>query len=356
MSSTPDYNPMLIRSKVNQPDRVFANSSDDTSNTAGSGFSEFTARFQTPILGAKRLQLLRTTIPNAVVQIPDYQLCFWYYRLPTATTTPTVTYLQNVRLYPSNWQLTSSKGGTLNRFITGGQDFVNLLNTAAGSYSTIGTGDDADANPYYVAGDITFTWDSVRNQITFKGNTGTNYYCAAGYNDPVVITAQNAGTIVMYNVVGSTSLSNVTIQPQVPGYTLNLRVGYGMSGQGLVNQGTQGNPLYANITNRAYVNATTVPVDSYPNLVYTGSVYLYADIIPGSSLGSGGQHNLLAVVPVSGPQFAVTNYVAATLTWLSKVSGDTIYDLRINMRDDANQPYVLPDNATVNVELGIHYD
>ena len=341
----------MIRSKVNQPDRVFANSNDDVSNPPTAGFYEFTARFQTPILGAKKIQLLRTTIPNAVVQIPDYCGCFWYYRVASATTVPTINQLWNVRLYPSNWQISSN--GTKNRFITGGQDLVNLLNTAAA------VGGDATANNPFWNGsggaDVVFSWDSTRNQITFAGTGiggGSQYYAAAGYNDPLVTTAINAGGIVMANPVGG----GATVQPLVVGSTLNLRVGYAMSGNtALATQGTQGLPVFANLTNRAYIAASAVPVDSYPNLVYTGSVYLYADIIMGSSLGSANQHNLLAVVPVSGPQLAVTNYVAATLTWLSKLNSDTLYDLRISMYDDNNQPYVLPDNAVVNVELGVSY-
>lgn len=340
---------MTIRSKVNQPDRVFANSNDDLSNGPTVGFSEFTARFQTPILGAKKLQLLRATIPNAVVQIPDYQCIFWYYRVATATSVPTINNLWNVRLYPSSWQIASN--GTRNRYVTGGQDLVNLLNTAASS-----GGDATGNNPFWTAGDVVFSWDSTRNQITFAGTGvggGSQYYAAAGWNDPLVLSAQAAGTVLMANPIGG----GTTPQPQVQGVTLNLKVGYAMSGNGSAwaSQGTQGVAALANLTNNAYVAAAAVPVDSFPNLVYTGSIYLYADIILGSSLGSGKQHNLLAVIPVSGPQLAVTNYVAATLTWLSKINGDTIYDLRIEMRDDNNQPYVLPDNAVVNVELGIHY-
>jgi hypothetical protein len=34
---------------------------------------------------------------------------------------------------------------------------------------------------------------------------------------------------------------------------------------------------------------------------------------------------------------------------------DTLTDLNIEMRDDANQPYVLPDNAVINLELAFHY-
>ena len=276
---------MIVRSKVNQPDRVFINSSDDPNNATAAGFSQFTAIFQTPILAARRCQLLRATIPNALVNIPDYQLVFWYYSLASATATPSDTNLFCVRLYPSTWQIPSGTLGTNNRCITGGQDFVNLLNSAAQN-------DNTTNNPYWAAtsgGDVIFSWNATYNQITFTGNNAGRYYCAAGYNDPLVIAAQQgkgvtvAAPITMQNAVGG----GTTPQPYALGYTLNLRVGYAFSGQTLANQGTQGNPLYANLTNQAYLKGTTVPADSFPNLVYTGSVYLYSPIVSGSSLGSG---------------------------------------------------------------------
>jgi hypothetical protein len=90
-------------------------------------------------------------------------------------------------------------------------------------------------------------------------------------------------------------------------------------------------------------------------LVYTGSVYLYSDIVAGSSIGSGAQHDLLAVIPNNTAPLGVIQYVAATLTWLTKVP-DTVYEINIRMFDDANQPFNLGDNAVVNVELGIGYD
>lgn len=339
----------MIRTRVNAPERVFLNSSDDPRTTGDQGFSKFNCTFDTPILGAKKTMMLRATIPMAQVNIPDYMLTFWYYSLPAATSTPGTVSLRCVRLYPSYYQAPAGLGTayTKNRFFSDPADFVTQLNIAA----TAG-GDNITYNPYWVAGDVTFAYNATTKQITFTGNTAGRYYCPAGWNDPIVVAALD--DITMPNLSGT----GTTIQPFAPGYTLNLRVGYAMSGQATgypVNQASGFNPIYADLTNTTYATGTAVPVDSYPNLVYTQCIYLYSNIVAGVSLGSGNQHNLLAVVPSNAPQLGVVQYSALTVNMMSKMV-DTIYEISIDMRDDANQPFTLPDNAQVNLELAFLYE
>lgn len=341
----------MIRTRVNNPERVFLNSSDDGGNTTNFGFSDFTCTFDTPILGAKKTMMLRATIPNAQINIPDYQCCFFYYSLPTATTAPSDSFLRVVRLYPSTYVPPAALGTayTKNRFFSDPADFVTQLNTAAAA-----GGDNATYNPYWIAGDITFSYNATTKQISFTGNSAGRFYAPAGWNDPIVTAAMANGTIVM------PSTANIAVtyrQPLLPGWTLNLRVGYAMSGTSFGPQLTQVGqvPKYANLTHVAYANGTAVPVDSYPNLVYSQCVYLYSNITAGVSLGSNKQHNLLAVVPVNAPQLGVIQYSALTVNMLSKLV-DTIYEITIQMRDDANQPFTLPDSAQVNLELAMIYE
>ena len=333
------------KSRVNQPERVFLNSSDDPQWANTQLFNIFTCTFDTPILGAKRTQLLRATIPNAQVNIPDYQLVFWYYNLPTANTAPSAATLKCVRLYPSQWvpavgYTTYSK----NRFFADPADFVTALNVAAAA-----GGDLLANNPYWQSGDITFAYNATTKQISFTGNSAGRFYAAAGYNDPNIVAAIAAGTIVVPNYNGGFSA-----QPMIPYWDLNLRVGYALSGQSFAQQGVQGNPLYANLTNQTFAAGTAVPADSFPNLVYSQCVFMYANVVAGSSLGSGRQHNLLSVIPVNAPQLGVIQYVATTVNWLTKVP-DNIHEITIELRDDANQPFLLPDSAQVNIELGFYY-
>lgn len=338
----------MIRTRVNNPERVFLNSSDDGRNTTDYGFSQFTCTYDTPILGAKKTMMLRATIPNAQINIPDYQLTFWYWSLPTATSTVGTVSLRCVRLYPSYYQPPSGfTAYTKNRFFTDPADFVSQLNIAAAA-----GGDNATYNPYWVAGDITFSYNATTKQITFTGNTAGRFYAPAGWNDPIVNASLDDITMP--------STANIAVtytQPFVQGFTLNLRVGYAMSGTSFGPQLTQVNqiPSYADITHVAYAAGTAVPVDSFPNLVYSQCVYLYSNIVAGVSLGSGGQHNLLAVVPSNAPQLGVIQYTALTVNMMSKLV-DTIYEITVQMRDDANQPFVLPDSAQVNLELAMVYE
>ena len=293
--------------------------------------------------------LLRASIPNAQVNIPNYALEFFYYNLPTATTAPSIATLKCIRLYPSDYQAPAALGTafTRNRFFSDPADFVTVLNTAAAA-----GGDNVTYNPYWTAGDITFSYNATTKQITFVGNTAGRFYAPAGWDDPNITTA--AANITMPNFSGV----GTTVQPSLINYTMNLRVGYAMSGQASgsqYNRGATPTLNFADLTNTAYANGTAVPADSYPNLVYSQCVYLYSNITAGVSLGSAGQHNLLAVVPSNAPQFGVIQYTALTVNMMSKLA-DTIYEITVEMRDDANQPFSLPDNAQVNLELAFVYE
>lgn len=341
----------MIRTRVNNPERVFLNSSDDGRNTTNFGFSEFTCTYDTPILGAKKTMMLRATIPNAQVNIPDYQLVFYYYQLPTATTPVSAIYLKAVRLYPANYVAPAALGTayTKNRYFSDPADFVSQLNTAASA-----GGDNVLYNPLWTAGDITFSYSATTKQITFTGNTAGKFYAPAGWNDPIVIASQSAGNIV---IPSTANIATTYPQPYAVNWTLNLRVGYAMSGTSYGPQVLQVNqiPQYADLTHVAYANTVAVPVDSFPNLVYSQCVYLYSNIVAGVSLGSGGQHNILAVVPSNAPQLGVIQYTALTVNMMSKLV-DTIYEITVSLRDDANEPFTLPDSAQVNLELAMVYE
>ena len=105
------------------------------------------------------------------------------------------------------------------------------------------------------------------------------------------------------------------------------------------------------------VEAGGVPIvaDSYPNLVRTQCIYLYSNIAVASAMGSNGRHNLLCVIPVNSPALGVTNYTALTINFFTKVANEHIQNINIEMLDDANQPYTLPDNAQVNLEIAFSY-
>ena len=339
----------VVRTRVNQPERLLVRSDDDTTNPNKAGFNQFQVNLPTPILDAKRCQIIRVTIPNVQLQIPDYQLVFWYHALATANTAPSALTLRAVRLFPSYYQAPAGLAytPTRNRYITDPNDFATLLNVAASA-----GGDAVGVNPYWVAGDVTFAYDATRKQMSMTGNNAALFYTPAGYSDPFVLAAIAGGTIVCPTYANAA----VTFaQPLLAQYTLNLRVGYAMSGLATGQQSfAGGNRLYANIVNAAIPGATAVPADSYPDLVYTNHIALYASFITSSSLTSNNKHNLLAVVPTQAISLSLNNYIAATSNLLTKLS-QTINVVTIEMRDSADQPFNLPDNASVDIEVSFSY-
>jgi len=350
--------PLSPLNTVNTPDRFCLDSYADPEKSASNNYSSFNNNLGVAILNAKQLHLLRATIPNVQLQIPNYSLVFYYYQLPTATTVPTSTHLRAVRLYPSDYVPPSGfTAYTKNYYFTDPSVLVTALNAAASS-----GGDNATYNTLWGyntgssgAADIVFTYSSTTKQITWYGNTATYYYANAGCQDPIVLAAQaNAALITTYNFDTSTS-----IQPYVLGFTLNCRVGYALPGTVPAPQsfGAAIANSIANLTGKPRANGSTnpVPADSYPNLVYTQAIYLYSSMIGSQGLANYGRKNLVAVIACDQPAFGVIQFIGSYNGGESHPVPNELYSVVIEMRDDANQPYVLPRSANVNIEFAIDY-
>jgi hypothetical protein len=164
----------------------------------------------------------------------------------------------------------------------------------------------------------------------------------------------------MANAVGG----GTTVQPFVANNYLNHRVGYCMSGLEFANQGTPGTAAYACLTNRAIVggaSATTnaVPVDNFPNLVYTGNIYMYTSIVmnSGNAGNNAANKNLLAVIPASdAPNFGYIQFQPNNNAVYATKLPETINRVDIQLFDDANQPYIIGDNAYISVLFGLNYN
>ena len=344
-----------MANRILQPDLIEVNSYNDPT-TPYLTYS-FVNDMNTAVINPKRLTLIKATIPVSTVQLPDYSLCFFYHRLASATTAPSTASLKAVRLFPRTYVAPSglSYTPTLNRFITGGADFVNLLNTAAAA-----SGDDNVSNPLWISGDIVFTWNATTQQITFRGTNASFYYTNAGNLDPLIPATLALYPITTTNAVGG----GTTVQPFVANNYLNHRVGYCMSGLEYANQGTPGLAAYACLTNRAIQggsSATTnaVPVDNFPNLVYTGNIYLYTSIVmnSGNAGNNAANKNLLAVIPASeAPNFGFIQFQPNNNSVYATKLPETINRVDIQLFDDANQPYIIGDNAYVSILFGINYN
>ena len=119
--------------RLNQPDRVSVDSFMDTTTQTNGQFYTFVNHApNTALVGAKKIHLLKATIPYIQLPLPSYQLVFYYYKLPNATTVPSANYLKAVRLYPYDY--TPPPAFTAfykNEFFQTPQDLVGALNLAS---------------------------------------------------------------------------------------------------------------------------------------------------------------------------------------------------------------------------------
>jgi hypothetical protein len=336
--------------RVNQPDRISVDAfADTTTGTNGQYFTFVNTSPNTTLVGAKKIHLLRASIPYIQLPLPSYQLVFYYYKLPTATTVPAAQYLKAVRLYPQGYiPPTGFTAYTPNEFIQTPQELVDLLNQAASA-----GGDNIGTNTLWTADDVTFYYNTSTNQISFEGTSSGSFYCNAGYNDPIVQASQASTAINVYNQDTTTSQ-----QPYALGYTLNLRCGFAMDG---VNRPRGSGTNFvanscANLAGRPFQGLLYIFADSYPDLNYTSCVYLYSNIVANSGYGSVNKKNLLGIVPMNVPLGGVATYDGhSSPAYATKVASE-IYSVDVEMRDDANQPFNLPDSANVNLEISILYE
>jgi len=334
----------MLKTRVNNPNRVFISSNDDNSiggstNNQNGMYNQFTVRLQTPILNAKKSQLLRCSIPNIPatgVNIPDYALVFSY----TVNTGATV-YTRCIRLMPSNW-VPPLVGNVLasmptNRYFTDPSDLVIALNQAAAN-------DSATFNPSFVANDVSFSYNNTTKVISMTGaNSGYTYYPNGWADTNLFNFTGGAPTVPVYAYNGTTNTTTYT-QPTLAQYPLNLRLGFTLP-NATPNNGTS---QYSNVGGVATI------FNSFPNLVYTQSIALYADYVAGNTLTSSNKHNLLTCISVNAGPFGVIQHMVVTNNYLTKIPTD-LYEITLAMFDDNNQPFYLPDNAIVNVELGFKY-
>ena len=340
---------------LNQPDKFSWNSFNDPQRGITASAFQFNIPLNTPLLDVKELQVVRATLPQSSLQIPDYQLVLWYYRVPLVNSTPGPATLSAVRLYPSNFPASADLDDpeVVMRPLTGGlTDLVALLNAAAAP-----TGDDVARNPYFrgaAAADVAFTL--TNGQIFMKGLTASNFYCIAGWNDPNVLAA-----IALKNITMDPDPANpggvIVPQPQVAGFTLNQRIGYALSGtcEQPYRSSTSVSQLVANTTGLPYATNVNIVPDAYANIGGTSVVNVYGTFTGSSGYTTGPKNHkdLLAVIPMTNV-LANNNYSTAMKALLTTVPPE-LYAIDIELRDDQDQPYFINDNANVNLEFLFKY-
>jgi hypothetical protein len=240
---------------VNTPDRLSLDAYADTERNANAVYSSFNNNLGVAILNAKQLHLLRATIPNVKLQIPDYQLVFFYYQLPDATTVPNSTHLKAVRLYPSDYVPPAGFSTyTKNTYFGDPSTFATQLTTAGAA-----SGDSATYNKLWVSGDVTFSYSTTTKQISFVGATSARYYANAGFADPNVLAVMNnTATTVVSSATGDGTLGTYLVSS-----TAGIYVGSTVVITGAVTGGYNGTFTVTAVTgNTSFVVANTTPTGS----------------------------------------------------------------------------------------------
>lgn len=286
-----------FRSFLFQPERISVSSNNDVvpsnSTTApaksdighlqAETFSSFRVRLNKALVGVKSIQLLSAVIPNAVQNIPDNQIIFFYYRIrnvadsikgtwDSATTYlpgDIVSFLGNnyVALLPSlnqqpvGVQLDYWWKGPINLpsntirpnyydlnpyriqavYLLPSFGFspeyagppYTIYNRTFQSYDELAASLNVCANDVLSAsttGDIEFTYNAILNKFTVQGTQFGVYYLPCGYEDTNIPLAMGLITTDPTNSplvdLSTYKLSDI----YSPGYSLNLRLGFTWNG------------------------------------------------------------------------------------------------------------------------------
>ena len=360
-----------------QPDRVSINSRQSpipyTSATLATyqtqNFSRFTNNLQTPLLNVKSIELYRITASLPIPSIPNDQTVFFYYRIPTIGgggadkynpdySKLTSAYIKIVRLLttfvysPSRYLPAIADSYGFNGVFNDYPELAQILNRSASADPNA-----VDLAAYYTAGDVSFSYDETTKKIIFQGNNYETvggvpqyYYIPCGLNDPNLPTVQA-------NLISI--LGNSIFQFQ-QGYTLNKRLGFLWDGTNT----TEGPPDYGGAPNYTYpipdyVSGLWIPriryfADSYADLLNTQNIFLYCDVVGGSTRDTNTSDQLLAVVPVTSGQLGTLLYQSSQDCPLRKTA-NSIYEISITMRTDTGADFWIPTNGFVNAEFLVKY-
>ena len=227
--------------------------------------------------------------------------------------------------------------------------------------------------------DIQFIYEPTLNKFQVQGaqvnvaSPDNYFYLPAGYDDPNIVTAMATANQVaspLYLIFQQyPNLSDIF----TPGYTLNLRLGFTWNGiypnpyTNLISSNptfyTQNLPFCFYWYLRKKDPSILLPpswqtnlltANNYADLVNTSCVKIYTDIALGSTEDSQGDAGLLSVVPVNASNLGVGFYQNNFNNPLTKIP-KLISEIGIRLVNDQGAPYLLPNSATVLLELAATY-
>jgi len=342
---------------LNRPDRVTLDAYNDASlEFGGPYYSSFTNRLTTPILNAKGIQLLNINYVNSTLQLNDTsQLMFFYYTSATSTGIVTLANLRCIRLHPSTFVPNASPAFTAfvkNKYFTSVPELITALNAAAST-----GGDDATYNPRWVAGQVTFYYDTLTRKISINGN-GTNYIAPAAADDPNVIALLASATLQprMNTLLSSNTYATATIQPSFPNVSMNARLGFclGYNTRGLFWGGSSQQGV-ATSTGVPTGSSPLLEADAWPILLGAQNLQVYCSVVAGSGMDSLNRKNLAASIPIEHAPLNVASYTMNSINAPLLSVPSEIYEIGIQLTDEYGCPFLTPMNYNVELSFMVLY-
>ena len=381
-------------------------------------YYQFRVRLPKSCVGVKSVQLLSASLPPPQTSLPDSELIFSYYRIPSVATqlaasgnsgvwTSAITYgylalVSSIGIYyislqannlnnnpassPTYWQNIGATISTTTPFwpLLGASSIqsFNLVPMRGGNnttqtdenygyskifqdYDDLVTELNRAAN-YAVppANNVQFSVDQITSRLIFAGQTSQYYYMPLGFNDPnlpQVIEPPVSGTFTT-NPSGYVSQTG----------SLQQRLGFTWDGvfpptvpfSTSILSGTTiwdwtlGTLSYNPIMNEGGT-ALNLIFNAYPNLVYSPTVSIYTNIVFGSTVESSetntNTNGLLQVVPVNTNQLGISFFQSTFNRPLRKVA-EIVDNIQIVLLTDRGLPYWIPNGTNVSIELGFSYE
>ena len=360
-------------SQIYQPDRILI-SSDQALNTtvadntvAEEFYNTFTVKLPRPALEVKSIQLVRGSIPNAVVNIPDTETIFVYYKIPVGNivTDPfNIDNLYMVRLLPSWYKPelnVSSPLYSFNRSFISYQDLADGLVNACLADPIYDSG--IYPNKFFIPGDITLTYNASLNKFQMTGSDIQNYYyIAAGYLDTNLPVFFKNLQEASQNVDGYGAA--VLPQQYQIDRSMNLRLGFVWDGANATVSAVCGpnnqtlaerfRPTLATACHPTSVSTAIYTADNYANLVYSNCCQVYSSIVSGSTTDTARNTNFLATIPMNAANLGVTYYNPVISNPLTKIMNQ-VYEIQISLYTDTNEAFQIPNNAIISLEFALTY-
>ena len=335
---------------LNRPNRLTLNAFSDP-NRAGSQYSRFTNTLKNPILGAKGCQLVNANFVNSSLQLNDEngQLMFFYYTSATQAGIRAQANLRCIRLLPS-WFVPYAgfTAFTINKYFNTGTELA-----AVG-------GDSSTYNPIWVAGQVTFSFDTTTREFSILGN-GTDYIAPAPRDDPFVLdqlrgTTDATKRIKMNAINSSNTYATATFQPFTENMTMNARLGYSLSfsARGVFWGSTSQVGCATSSGVPSNSNSVAVAADTLPILLGVQNVGVYLSISTGGGMDAF-KKNLIASIPIDAAPYAINSYTTNSVEVPSLSTPNEIYDVTVELLDDSGAPYLIPNNMNTQIGLVLYY-